>query len=323
MKKKKYIIKSKVTSNYQKIKDSPLHRVITFLFHFLLSLVLGFLFFLLFITFFKSSKEKELISEKRQVEAQYKTLKRQIYQMQVVLNDLQKRDNNLYRVVFQAEPIPLESRYTPTSNVQYYNKLMKMTNSKIVVETTRKVNSLKKQVYVQSKSYDEILHLVKNRDKMLQAIPAIQPVANKNLKRVASGFGYRYDPIYHIRRFHKGMDFSAPTGTKIYATGNSTVTYAGWKSGYGKCVYLNHGYGYKTRYAHMSQIKVKDGQKVTRGQVIGLVGNTGKSTGPHLHYEVYHNDKVRNPKDYYFLDLTPEEYEKLIQLSENSGQMLD
>ncbi len=321
-KKKKYIFNDE-TTNYEEIKVSFGYRLIQFLFHLLIGLVFGFLFFLLFVILSKSSKEKKLLAEKTQIEAQYKMLRGEINQIQVVLNDLQERDDNLYRVVFQAEPIPIEARHTPTSNIKYYNDLLKKTNSKIVIEITNKINSLKKQIYVQSKSYDEILHLVKNRDKMLQALPAIQPVANKDLKRLASGFGYRYDPIYHTRRFHKGMDFSAPRGTEIYATGNAKVAFAGWNSGYGKCVYLNHGYGYVTRYAHMSKIKVKKGQKVKRGQVIGLVGNTGKSTGPHLHYEVRKNGKVMNPKNYYFLDLTPEEYERLIQISENSGQMLD
>ncbi len=321
-KKKKYIFNPD-TTNYEEVRVSFLYQVMKILFHVLLGLVLGLLFFFIFISLAKSPKEKELLSEKKQIEGQYKALRGQINEIQVVLSDLQERDDNLYRVVFQAEPIPLAARYTPTSNIEYYNNLLKMTDSRIVVETTQKINSLKKQIYMQSKSYDEILHLAKNRDKMLQALPAIQPVSNKDLKRLASGFGYRYDPVYHTRRFHKGMDFSAPIGTEIYATGSATVIHADWKSGYGKCVYLNHGYGYITRYAHMSEIKVKSGQKVKRGQVIGLVGNTGKSTGPHLHYEVRKNGQVMNPQNYYFLDLTPQEYERLIQMSENSGQMLD
>ncbi len=321
-KKKKYIFNPE-TTNFEEVKVNSMYKLMVVLFHIILGISLGLLFFFLFISFIKSPKEKILLNEKTHIEEQYKMLKKQINKIQLVLNDLQQRDDNLYRTVFQAEPIPIEARHTPTSNIEYYNELLQKTNSQIVVETTRKINSLKKQIYVQSKSYDEILYLSKNRDKMLQALPAIQPVANKDLKRVASGFGYRYDPIYHTRRFHKGMDFSAPRGTDIYATGNARVIYAGWKSGYGKCVYLSHGYGYITRYAHMSRIKVKKGQRVKRGEVIGLVGNTGKSTGPHLHYEVRKNGKVMNPKNYYFLELTPEEYERLIKLSDNSGQILD
>ncbi len=321
-KKKRYIFNPD-TTNYEEVKVSFLYKLMKVLFHILLSLILGLIFFFLFISLAQSPKEKELINQKKQIEGKYRALRGQIKEIQLVLSDLQQRDDNLYRTVFQAEPIPIEARHTPTSNIEYYNELLKKTNSQIVVETTQKVNSLRKQIYVQSKSYDDILHLAKNRDKMLRALPAIQPVANKDLKRVASGFGYRYDPIYHTRRFHAGMDFSAPQGTEIYATGNATVIHADWKSGYGKCVYLNHGYGYITRYAHMSEIKVEAGQKVKRGQVIGLVGNTGKSTGPHLHYEVRRNGQIMNPQNYYFLDLTPEEYQRLIQMSENSGQMLD
>ena len=158
---------------------------------------------------------------------------------------------------------------------------------------------------------------------MLQCVPAIQPILNKDLTRTASGFGWRIDPIYRTRRFHAGMDFSAPTGTEIYATGNGTIRKSGWQQGYGNTVEVNHGFGYVTRYAHMQKTNVRVGQKVKRGDVIGFVGNTGKSTGPHLHYEVHYRGKVMNPQNYYFLDLSPEEYDKMVQLSNNAGQMFD
>ena len=198
-----------------------------------------------------------------------------------------------------------------------------MTNSEIVVTTSKKLGELKKQLYIQSKSYDEIVLLARNKETMLANLPAIQPVLNKDLKQMASGYGWRIDPIYHSRRFHAGMDFAAPTGTDIYATGNGTVISAGWEQGYGNCVQINHNYGYQTLYGHMSAFKVRAGQTVKRGDVIGLVGSTGKSTGPHLHYEVHFKGEIMNPQNYYFLDLSPAEYDKMVQMSNNAGQMFD
>jgi len=200
---------------------------------------------------------------------------------------------------------------------------MDMTNSEVVISTTKKLNELKKEMYIQSKSFDDLVVLAKNKDAMLLCLPAIQPVMNKNLKYMASGYGWRIDPVYHTRRFHAGMDFTAPTGTKIYATANGSVMTSGWKQGYGNCVELNHGFGYVTLYGHMSAIKVRSGQYVKRGDVIGLVGSTGKSTGPHLHYEVHLRGEIMNPANYYYMDLSPAEYDRMIQMSNNSGQMFD
>jgi murein DD-endopeptidase MepM/ murein hydrolase activator NlpD len=229
----------------------------------------------------------------------------------------------LYRVVFQADPIPLSVRRGSSANTEYYEQLLDMTNSEIVVSTSKKLNELKKELYIQSKSYDELVLLAKNKETMLENLPAIQPVLNKNLTRMASGYGWRIDPIYHSRRFHAGMDFTAPIGTNIFVTGNGTVASAGWEQGYGNCVQVNHGYGYVTLYGHMSAIKVRVGQKLKRGDVIGLVGSTGKSTGPHLHYEVHYKGEIMNPQNYYFLDLSPADYDRMVQMSNNAGQMFD
>ena len=176
---------------------------------------------------------------------------------------------------------------------------------------------------MQSRSFDERVELCKNHDDMLQCIPAIQPISNKDLKKTASGYGTRIDPIYGTKRFHAGMDFSANIGTEVYVTGNGRIASAKWESQYGNCIVVDHGYGYKTRYAHLSKIKVRQGQTVKRGEVIGLVGNTGKSTGPHLHYEVMVKGKIANPVNYYFMDLTPEEYDRMIQMAENHGKIMD
>jgi murein DD-endopeptidase MepM/ murein hydrolase activator NlpD len=250
-------------------------------------------------------------------------VKRQLEEVQFVMSDLQQRDDNLYRVIFQADPIPLSVRRGSSANTEYYDQLLDMTNSEIVVSTTKKLNELKKEIYIQSKSYDELVMLSKNKETMLASLPAIQPISNKDLTRMASGFGWRIDPVYHTRRFHAGMDFTAPIGTDIYATANGTISAAGWQQGYGNCVQINHGYGYLTLYGHMSAIKVRVGQSVKRGEVIGLVGSTGKSTGPHCHYEVHYKGEIMNPQNYYFLDLSPADYDRMVQMSNNAGQTLD
>ncbi|MDD3078684.1 MAG: M23 family metallopeptidase [Paludibacter sp.] len=311
------------TLNYEPIVQTFGHKLKQILIHLFSGASLGALFFFIFVSTVESPEAKQLSLEKSRMQAQYKLLERQFDEAQEVMTDLQQRDDNLYRVVFQADPIPLEVRKSTAGNTDYYEHLLDMTNSEIVVSTTKKMSELRKEIYIQSKSYDELVQLAKNKDEMLKCIPAIQPVLNKDLTRMASGFGWRIDPVYHTRRFHEGMDFTAPIGTDIYATGNGTVISAGWKQGYGNCIDINHGYGYMTRYGHMSKILAHVGQKVKRGDVIGLVGSTGKSTGPHLHYEVHLKGEVMNPQNYYFLDLSPTDYDRMVQMSNNSGQMFD
>ena len=286
-------------------------------------IVLGIFFLFLFLTFFPSPREKQLLKEKETLQAQLKMLNNQVDQMQLVMTDLQQRDDNLYRVLFDAEPIPLSIRHGAQRKISYYEQIARMTNNQLAADLTLKVDVLEKELYVQSKSYDEIIEMAKTREVRMENIPAIQPVLNKDLKRVASGYGVRIDPVYHVRKFHQGMDFTAPTGTEIFATGNAKVIFTGWKQGYGNTIILDHGFGYKTVYAHLYKSLVRKGQRVKRYDIIGLVGNTGKSTGPHLHYEVRLNDRPVDPRNYYFYDLSPEEYDQMIQLSNNFGQMLD
>ena len=289
----------------------------------LAGIVIGILFLYLFLTFIPSPREKQLLREKASLESQLEVLNIQVDQMQVVMTDLQQRDDNLYRVLFGAEPIPLSVRQGAQRKIDYYEQLAQMTNSELAADLSLKVDLLEKEIYVQAKSYDEVAQMAKEQEIRMENIPAIQPVMNKDLKRVASGYGMRIDPVYHVRKFHQGMDFTAPTGTEVFATGNAKVDFAGWKQGYGNTVILDHGYGYKTLYAHLYKILVRKGQKVRRSDIIALVGNTGKSTGPHLHYEVRLNNKPVDPRNYYFYDLSPEEYDQMIQLSNNFGQMLD
>ena len=285
--------------------------------------MIGAVFLFLILTFFPSPREKQLLRAKDAMESQMEVLSHQVDQMQLVMADLQQRDENLYRVLFEAEPIPMNVRQGAQRKIDYYEQLSRMTNSELLADLTLKVDLLQKEMYIQSKSYDDIVQMAQTQEIRMENIPAIQPVLNKDLTRVASGYGMRIDPVYHVRKFHQGMDFTAPTGTEIFATGNAKVVFSGWKQGYGNTVILDHGYGYQTLYAHLYKSLVNVGQKVRRSDVIALVGNTGKSTGPHLHYEVRLHGKAVDPRNYYFYDLSPEDYDRMIQLSNNFGRMLD
>ncbi|MDL2290277.1 M23 family metallopeptidase [Paludibacteraceae bacterium OttesenSCG-928-F17] len=323
MSKKKKFRFNPDTLNYEQIEHTFGYRVKLFFRYALTGIFAGVLFFFIFNYIIQSPREKQLRRANNQLLAQYKILDRQLDEYQTILSDIQQRDDNLYRVIFQAEPIPLSVRTSITPNIEYYENLQKQTNAQIIVATTKKLNEIKKQLYVQSKSFDEVVELTKENETRLAHIPAIQPVLNKDLRRVASGYGWRVDPVYGTRRHHNGMDFSAPIGTDVFATGNGQIVNAGWQQGFGNTVEIDHGFGYLTVYAHLSKVNVRKGQKVSRGDVIGLVGNTGKSTGPHLHYEVHYKGKIMNPQNYYFLDLSPEEYDLMVELSNNSGQMFD
>ncbi|MCQ2342569.1 MAG: M23 family metallopeptidase [Paludibacteraceae bacterium] len=292
-------------------------------FYLLGGICLGIIFFFLFYHFFPSPREQRLIAQNEHLTTQLELLDGRVNQMQVVMYDLSQRDDNLYRVLFGAEPIPMEVRQGATQKMTYYDELSEMTNSQLAANLTQKTDMLEKELYVQSKSYDEIIELAKTQEVRMENIPAIQPVLNKDLTRVASGYGWRVDPVYHVRRFHEGMDFTAPRGTDVYATGNGKVTFVGHKQGYGNTVIISHGFGYETLYAHLYKSLCRVGQSVKRADVIALVGNTGKSTGPHLHYEVHYNGKPIDPRNFYFYDLTPEEYDRMVQLSNNFGHMLD
>ena len=270
-----------------------------------------------------SPRESRLQKENRLLQTQYEVLDLRLNNAMEILDDIQQRDENLYRAIFQAESIPESIRKSGFGGTNRYKQLMEASNSELVVSTTRKMDMLRKQLYVQSNSLEELIEMGKNQEERMKCIPAIQPISNKDLKQTASGYGMRIDPVYRTPHFHSGMDFSAKIGTEIYATGDGKVIYSAWKQGYGNCVIIDHGYDFQTLYGHMSKYKVRVGQRVTRGQVIGEVGNTGKSTGPHLHYEVIVRGRYDNPAKYYYMDLTPEEYDRMIQIAENHGQVMD
>lgn len=284
---------------------------------------LGAGFFLLLLWLFGSPSEKELRKENSHLLAQYTVLSKRLDEALGVMQDIQQRDDNLYRVILQADPIPSDVRSAGFASTNRYEELMQLANARLVVNTTQKLDLLRKQLYIQSRSFDEVVNMCKEHDEMLRCMPAIQPVANKNLKQTASGYGVRIDPVYGTPKFHAGMDFSANIGTDVYATGNGTVVQMGWKTGYGNLIVIDHGFGYQTWYAHLNAFHTKLGKKVVRGEVIGEVGNTGKSTGPHLHYEVHFKGNIMNPVNYYFMDLDAEDYDEMIRIAANHGKVFD
>ena len=323
MAKVKYYYDTK-TLSYKKIKLSKAKKIRNLFFFLLGSAFTGFLMIMIFFHFFDSPKEKILNREIKQLHSQYKIVEQKLLQVELVLDDIQHRDDNIYRVIFEADPIPKSIRKAGYGGINRYEDLNGYNNSELVISTTKKIDQITKQLYIQSKSFDDIIKLARNKTQMLASIPAIQPVSNKDLSRMASGFGPRIHPIYKTKKFHAGMDFSAKTGTPIYATGDGVI-YKVRKSrrGYGNHVVINHKYGYKTLYAHMKKYIVKRGQKVKRGEIIGYVGNTGTSVAPHLHYEVHKDGKKINPVNFYYNDLTPEQYEKMLEISAQNNQSFD
>ncbi|MEC8256484.1 MAG: M23 family metallopeptidase, partial [Bacteroidota bacterium] len=255
---------------------------------------------------------------------QYEQLNRKMQQIESVLDNLQDRDNQIYRVIFEANPISEDVRKAGFGGVNRYANLEGFENSELVVSTTKRMEILSKQVVVQSKSLDEIQRMALDKEVLLSAIPSIQPINNEDLRRMASGYGWRTDPFTKTRRKHKGMDFSAPTGTPIYATSDGKVIRVdGRAPGYGKHIRIDHGFGYVTLYAHLSKYNVRRGQEVKRGDVIGFVGNTGRSVAPHLHYEIRKDGVAVNPINFYYGDLNTEEFNALLEAANRENQSLD
>ncbi len=272
------------------------------------------------------STPKEIIQEREleNLALQYDLMNLKLNQIENVLENVQERDNNLYRVYFEASPIPKSERIVGFGGINRYKNLEGYDNSKIIIDANKRLDILSKQLVVQSKSLDEIEFLASNKGDLLAAIPSIQPIRNKDLTRLASGYGYRIDPFTKKPRMHYGMDFTAPKGTPIYATGDGIVKRADNRaSGYGKHIRIDHGFGYVSLYAHLSKYEAKRGQKVKRGEVIGYVGNTGRSAGPHLHYEIFKDGKKINPLNFYYGNLSSEEFDVLLSLANRENQSLD
>lgn len=286
----------------------------------LIAMVLNFLFGL----FFDSPREKALKREIEQLTLQYDLIHREMGNLEKVIDHLQETDDNLYRTIFGAEPVQSTQRQAGIGGVSRYDELEGFRNSELVIETAKKLDAMRKKVYVQSKSFDELILLAREKEDMLRSIPAIIPISTKDLTRIASGFGLRIHPIYKISKLHTGMDFTAPLGTEVYASGDGTViSVQSSKRGMGNYIVINHGFGYTSLYAHLESFNVKEGRKVRRGDIIGFVGNTGMSVAPHLHYEVKLNEVNVDPVNYFFNDLTPAEYEKMIEIASKTGQSFD
>ena len=315
------------TLSYEKTGLNARRLVLRFLAYLTSSLALAILISFIILTYFETPKMKSLKRENQRILTQYELMDKDLSTVEKVLTEIQQRDDNIYRVIFESEPIPSSIRRAGFGGVNKYANLENLDNAELVIKTAKKLDVLTKEAYIQSKSYDEVMEMALNKEKMLASIPAIQPVSNKDLKRTASGWGYRIHPIYKIKMFHYGMDFTAPTGTDVYATGDGVVTVVKGNKrsriGFGQEIVIDHGYGYETLYGHLDGFNVKVGQHVKRGDIIGFVGNTGGSTAPHLHYEVHKNGKPVNPEYYYFKDLNPQDYEKMVSISTNMGQSFD
>lgn len=288
------------------------------------SALMGGLIVLIMYQFVESPRQKVLKREMENMKLHYELLDKKMTQAEEVLQDIQKRDNNIYRTYFEANPIPEEQRKAGFGGINRYKSLEGFDNSQMIIQATKELDILSKQLYVQSKSLDEIINLAKDKEELLASIPAIQPVSKQDLTRMASGYGWRLDPFTKARKFHKGMDFTSPRGTPIYSTGDGRVIRRdNSASGYGKHVRIDHGFGYVTLYAHLSKYNVKRGQRVKRGDLIGYVGSTGRSQAPHLHYEVRYNENAVNPINFYYGDLSPEEFREMLQMASQEGQSLD
>ena len=292
--------------------------------YFIGSVFVALIYWVIFAAFFDSPKEKALKREVQQMTIQYELIHREMADVENVLEDLQKTDDNLYRTIFEAEPIPSTLRDGGMGGVNRYEALEGYNNSNLVIETANRLDKIRKKVYVQSKSFDDLIKLAENKEEMLKCLPAIIPISNKDLTRTASGYGWRIHPIYKISKFHYGMDFTAPLGTDVYASANGTVVgVLSAQRGLGKHIIIDHGFGYSTIYAHLSNFNVRVGQKVQRGDIIGFVGNTGTSVANHLHYEIKLNGVNVDPVNYYFEDLSAADYEKMVEIASKTGQSFD
>lgn len=290
------------------------------------SALFGFLTFIILLNtpYFDTPKDRLLERQVENLKLNYAILNKKMDQIDDVIEDIEDRDNNLYRVYFNTAAIPLEERKSGYSKTNRYAALQGFDNSKLVISTTERIDALSKELAIQSKSLDEIVKMAKAKGQLLSAIPAIQPVKNENLKRMASGFGYRTDPFTKARKMHEGMDFTAKSGTPIYATGDGVVAKAdNTASGYGNHIVIRHGYGYETLYAHLSKYNCSPGKSVKRGDIIGYVGSTGRSEAPHLHYEVHKNGKVVNPLNFYYGNISAVEYVAISKIANQENQSLD
>ncbi len=323
MKKIKYYYNTN-TLRYEKL-ETPLRVKLLRIFGFVAAALVtaGLISYVAF-QFIGSPKEKQLELQNKAMREDYKDIEDTLASVLRQMKELENRDNSVYRAIFEATPIPDSARAKELEDKQEIAKVQKIKDHQLAASINATLDNLKSRIAAQRKSYEEVEQLVKNKEQLLARTPAIQPVSNKDLNRIASGFGYRIDPVYKTTKMHEGLDFAAPQGTPIYATADGTITTAGSTgNGYGNHVIINHGYGYETLYGHMVRVKVKNGETVKRGQVIGWVGSTGKSTGPHLHYEVHKNGTKIDPIYFFYNDLSPEQFDLILKKAAASNQSFD
>jgi murein DD-endopeptidase MepM/ murein hydrolase activator NlpD len=323
MKKIKYYYNTN-TLRYEKL-ETPLHTKLLRVLGFIsAAIVTAVIIVSVAYRYFPSANEKRLMQYNEQLQERYWVLDEQVAKMQQRMQKLEDQDNDIYRTIFEASPVPDSTRAHDAAARKELEMLTSMTNYELENSIVSSLRNLENRMGAQEKSYIEITGFIKNKEQLLACTPAIQPVSNGDLKRIASGFGYRIDPVYKTVKMHAGLDFSAPQGTPIYATANGQAKVAGnLGNGYGNHVILNHGYGYETLYGHMFKVKVRPGERVKRGEIIGWVGNTGKSTGPHCHYEVHKNGRRLDPVYFFYNDLSPEQYDRLLKMSSSSNQSFD
>lgn len=325
MEKTKYYYDSE-TLSFKKIKRAKWRKIKVVSLFLVASMLFGILFVIILynMEFMYTPREMKQKREIKEYQTQYAILNKKMEQLEEVLAHISERDNNLYRAYFELSPISDEQRKSGFGGVNRYEYLENFNNSKLLINTTKRMDIIQKQLAIQSKSLDEIATIAKERERLLSSVPAIQPVQNKHLTRMASGYGWRNDPFTKVRKFHYGMDFTAPTGTPIYASGDGVVTRADNASaGYGEHIRIDHGFGYESLYAHLSKYNVRVGQKVKRGEVIGYVGSTGRSEAPHLHYEIRKDGVHMNPINFYYASLNTEEYAEMLRQSNQENQALD
>jgi len=312
------------TLNFERIRLSAWQKSKRTLLMLTPGLLVGIVGIFLVYQFVDSPKEAAFRRENQQLVLQYEMLNKQLGEVERVMGDVRRRDDNIYRVIFEADPLPETMRQAGAGGVDRYKDLSSFANSDLVIDTKKRLDKLTRQLVVQSRSLDEVASLAMRKQEMLACIPAVQPIPIEDLSYIASGYGMRIHPIHKIPKFHAGMDFTSKIGTPIHATGDGTVSFADYSTnGYGMHVIVDHGFDYETLYGHLSELKVRNGQKVKRGDVIGLVGNSGLSSGPHLHYEVHKSGEAVDPANYYFNDLSPAEYARMLEISRNAGQSLD
>lgn len=322
MKRPIYYIYNPETDNFERVFPSFKSKLLGFLRLAGLSLLLGIGIYTIIFYALDAPTEKNLRKENATLKSQYNILNRRLDNSLKIMANIQNRDDNFYRVMMQMDPVGYGQRMAGLDNEKRYHELKNIPDAGLVKLLTQRLDLFERQLYAQSLSFDQLRATASKQKDKLAHIPSVIPINIKDFT-MSSGYGVRRDPIYGSSKFHTGLDFAAKTGTPVFATADGKVTEAGRQSGYGNCIDISHGYNYLTRYAHLSEILVKPGQEVKRGEMIGKVGSTGKSTGPHLHYEVRFKDEPQNPVNYYFMDLTPEEYAEMVQLAENAGHVMD